>query len=170
MSRKINKIFLIVCAAFVAHTFISCKTTEKNYKAAYDAALSKREQAAKEQMRPASGLLSDDGPMLKVVNGDTLFVSNDRVFNLDGSRNTARYFLAIGVFKMDTNARAGAEALKNEGFPKAAAMKAPGGRFFTIADYSSSLDSIIDASKQFKHKFPDYPYIGLPGNPVIIGR
>lgn len=150
-------------------TLVGCKPTEKNYKAAYDAALLKREKAAAEQMRPSSGLLSDDGPMMKVVKGDTLFVLQERLYNLDGSRINHNWLLAIGILKMDTNAKAGAERLRESGnWPDALAVKGMGGKYYTVAAVSESLDSIIGEQKRFMNQHPDYPFIGLPGAPVLV--
>ena len=72
------KHMICISAAMVALMFVGCKPTENNYKAAYDAAVSKRQEVAKEQMRPASGLMSDDGPQLRVVDGDSVYVLRER--------------------------------------------------------------------------------------------
>lgn len=129
MKRHITS---IVSAALVALTLIGCKPTEKNYKAAYDAANAKREQAAAEQMRPATGLLSDDGPQMKVVEGDTIYVDRQRLRDLDGKTMTGKWAVAVGVFKMDTNAKASVEAMKQKGFSDAAVAKVGGQRFYVM--------------------------------------
>lgn len=167
MKRHITS---IVSAALVALTLIGCKPTEKNYKAAYDAANAKREQAAAEQMRPATGLLSDDGPQMKVVEGDTIYVDRQRLRDLDGKTMTGKWAVAVGVFKMDTNAKASVEAMKQKGFSDAAVAKVGGQRFYVISDNVETLDSAIICSKVFRQAFPDYPYVGLPGAPVLIAH
>lgn len=149
-------------------TLTACKPTEKNYKAAYDAAKLKREAAAREQMRPATGLLSDDGPLMRVVNGDTIYVLQERLRNLDGTRMPAEWLLAVGVFKMDTNAKAGATRLRENGFPQATVAKGAGQKFYTVVSMAESLDSVISESKRFRTLFPEYPFIGLPGAPVMV--
>lgn len=48
------KYSIVISAAMAALMLVSCKPTEKNYKAAYDAALKKRAEVAEQQMRPAA--------------------------------------------------------------------------------------------------------------------
>lgn len=158
----------MISAAFVALMFIGCKPTENNYRKAYDAALAKRRQAAEEQMRPATGLLSDDGPMQRVIEGDTVYVINESLRLADGKRPSGRWALAVGLYKMDTNAKASASDLSSQGYPDAFAAKATGGKFYTVVLVAPNMDSVRMESKKFKTRFPDYPYVGLPGSPVLI--
>lgn len=159
---------IIISAVVAALIFVSCKPTEKNYKAAYDAAKAKREAAAAEQMRPATGLLSDDGPQLRIVDGDSIFVLRERLRLPDGSRLPGKWAVAIGLYKMDTNAKASADVIREKGFNMAGIAKASQGRFFTIVSTRESLDSVRNDAKQFRKAFPEYPFIGLPGAPVMI--
>lgn len=147
---------------------VSCKPTEKNYRTAYDAALRKRAEVAEQQMRPATGLLSDDGPQLRVVDGDSVFVLRERLRHLDGSRPGGHWAVAVGVFKIDTNAKASASDLAAAGWKSAMPAKVPGGDFYALADTVASLDEARDRAARFKLDFPDYPYVGLPGAPVLI--
>lgn len=165
MKSKLN---IFVSAAIVALTFIACKPTEKNYRDAYDAALAKRQEVAAQQMRPATGLLSDEGPQRRIIGNDTVFVSVETLRTLDGKNLPGHFALAVGVFKMDTNAKAAAADLAEAGYSEAKAAKGREGRIYTLALAGNSLDSIKAASLKFKKDFPDYPYVGLPGAPVII--
>ena len=150
--------------------FIGCKPTEKNYKAAYDAALSRRQEVAQEQMRPASGMLSDDGPQMRVVDGDTVYVLRERLRMPAGTRVPGKWCVGVGVFRMDTNAKAAVAALGESGCPEAFVAKAAGGKFYSVAAYASSLDSARLAAKDFVARFPDYPFVGLPGAPVLVAQ
>lgn len=157
-----------VSAALVALTLIGCKPTENNYKSAYDAAKAKREQAAAEQMRPATGLLSDDGPQLRILDGDSIFVDRQRLRTPDGKPMPGKWAVAVGMFKMDTNAKATVDAIKQNGFPDAVVAKASGQRFYALSNTVSTLDSAVVEAKVFMRAYPDYPYVGLPASPVII--
>jgi len=159
-----------ISAAMAALMFIACKPTENNYQAAYDAAVAKRQEVAKEQMRPTTGLMSDDGPQLRIVNGDSIYVLREMVRMLDGERVSARWLVAVGVYKMDTNAKASVMALHSEGFPDAFVAKASGGRHYAVAAVTTSLDSARVVSKKFRSTFPEYPYVGLPGAPVLVNN
>lgn len=163
-----NTIFNIISAAMTALILIGCKPTETNYQAAYDAALQKREQRAKEEMRPATGLLSDDGPQMRVYDGDTIYVIQERLRELDGSRMPGHWAVGVGMFKMDTNAKATVSDLKQKGFADARVAKMTGGRFYAVSDTATNLESVIVKAKIFKSAFPGYPYVGLPDSPVLI--
>lgn len=147
-----------------------CKPTENNYRAAYDAAKNKREKANEEQFVPTTGLLNDEGISMKVVEGDTLYVTRDRLSrNIDNPDLLKTYNVAVGVYKMNTNAKAQAQALADKGYP-AFAVQTTGDRWYAIA---ASFDTLEEARKfiaDFRKKNPGYPYIGLPGAPVITGK
>lgn len=160
---------LCVSAALAALMFVGCKPTEKNYREAYDAALARRREAAAEQMRPATGLLSDDGPQLRMIDGDSVFLLRERLYELDGTPVKGRWSVAVGLFRMDTNAKASAETLRQKGFPKARAVKSKGGKYYTVSAETTSLDSARIAAKVFETAMPEYPYVGLPGSPVMVG-
>lgn len=159
---------VLISAALVALILVACKPTEANYKKAYDAALAKRQQVAEEQMRPASGLLSDDGPMRRVLDGDTVYVLAERLRTLDGNKLPGSWALAVGAYKMDTNAKASAEDLKADGYVNAQPAIGPGKKYYTILHTASSLDSVKAEAVKFVENYPHYPFVGLPGAPVLI--
>lgn len=70
MKARIN-ICLVLLAALAAPLFTGCKPTEKNYKAAYDIALKKRQQESGDASDRSEGhrLISDDGPRTIEVAG-----------------------------------------------------------------------------------------------------
>ncbi|MDE6028204.1 MAG: SPOR domain-containing protein, partial [Muribaculaceae bacterium] len=141
-----------------------------NYRQAYDAAKAKREAANAEAMIPASGLLSDDGTSLKMVNGDSLFVSKDRLRREPAMTEVLKtYNVAVGVYKMNTNAKAQAAALVEKGY-NAHAVETTGDRWYTIAGCFDTIEEAQAFIADFKKKHPGYPYIGLPGSPVVIGK
>lgn len=159
---------IIVSAATAALMLVGCKPTEKNYRTAYEAALQKREQAAREQMRPATGLLSDDGPQLRMLGNDSVYVQKERMFTLDGKRLRGGWAVAVGLFKIDTNAKASARDLQTAGISRAFPAKVSGGRYYAVADTVATLDEAGRVAEDFRDKFPDYPYVGLPAAPVLI--
>lgn len=160
----------IMSAALVALMFIGCKPTERNYQQAYDAALRQREKAVQEQMLPATGLLSDDGPQLRIVDGDSIFVLRERIFREGERHPLSGWAVAVGKYKMATNARANAETLREEGVTEAIPVRAAAERWYAVAAVCSTLDSARMAVREFRASHPGYPYVGLPGSPVIIGR
>lgn len=148
--------------------FVGCKPTEANYRKAYEAAKSKREAAEREQMLPATGLQSDDGPQLRVIAGDSIYVSRGVFRGPKGEIPPAPWLLAVGTYKMHTNAEASVEALRAEGWKRALPMRDADDKWYAIAAGAPTLDSIRAVAADFRKKHPGYPYIGLPGSPVLI--
>ena len=152
----------------VALMFASCKPTENNYKSAYDAALEKREAANREQMIPATGLLSDDGPQLRVLDGDSIFVLKEALRRGEPAEKLTGWSVAVALYKMETNATANAEDLRESGWKNAFAAYAKGEKWYVVVDNVSTLDSARMVSKLFIKKHKGYPYVGLPKKPVLI--
>lgn len=165
---------IMMSAAMVALMLVSCKPTENNYKAAYDAALAKREAAAKEQMLPATGLMSDDGPQLRIIDGDSVFVLMERVFPEGERRAVKGWSVAVGKYKMSTNAKAGADAIRAKlhragvADSLARAVRATSDRWYTLVGTYSTLDSARIRAASFRKDNPRYPYVGLPHSPILI--
>ena len=167
-SRGLLRIMpVVVCLA--ALMLPACKPTEKNYRAAYEAAKSKREAAEAEQMIPATGLLSDDGPELRVVEGDTLYVSRDRLRFGAGETLEGAFTVGVGIYRMDTNAKAQAEKLKEKGYD-ARALRTTGDRWYCTVGAFATVDEARAFIKEFRGSNRGYPYIGLPGAPVILRK
>lgn len=148
----------------------ACKPTEKNYRAAYDAAVAKRQAAEAEAMLPASGLISADGPQMRVVEGDTLFVESLRLRSDSAAWHQPAMAIAVSLYKMPTNARSAAAMLRDKGFRDAVAARATGDRWYVLAGGTESLKEAREFVKNFKKDMKEFPYIGLPGAPVIIRR
>lgn len=156
----------------VAVAMTGCKPSEKNYRSAYDAAKAKREAAVAESMVPATGLMSDDGTMLKIVDGDSLYVSRDRL-RIDPKKPADErpkpFSVGVAMYRMHTNAEAAASDLKAKGYA-AEAMQTTGDRWYVVAGGFPNLTEAKVFVTDFKKKNPKYPYVGLPGSPVILGR
>lgn len=165
MKSKLIKAAAIV-AALVALT--GCKPTEGNYRKAYQAAREKRAVVEAENMLPATGLQSTDGPQMRIIDGDTLFVDRVVLRYEDSTEPRQPWLLTVGIYKMNTNAKANAETLRESGWGDATFLKAKGGKWYTIAATASTLDSLKVLCTRFEEEHKDYPYVGLPGRPVLV--
>ena len=161
-----KKSFLIILS-FVF--LMSCKPTEKGYKAAYDAALGKREAALADidVNLPEGALQQVDGPQLKEIDGVKVYLLNQRIRPEEkGMKLAGPYNVAIGTYKMDTNCKAQVAALKEEGFD-AFAAKDIDGMYYTIAGSFPELSEAVKFYQKYQSG-KDRVYIGLPKAPVII--
>lgn len=163
------KILSFLIAITFAISIVSCKPTEKNYKAAYDAALGKRE-AAKADMDvnlPEGALQQIDGPQLKEVDGKQVYILNMRIRPLDqGIKLPGKYNVAIGSYKMNTNCLAQVDVLKKEGY-EAFAVRDSEPMYYSIAGSFETLQEAVQFYEDYK-KGKNRVYVGLPNNPVII--
>lgn len=161
-------LFRLLIAAVALSCVTACKPTEQGYKSAYDAALRKRQAADAENMIPATGLQTDDGPQLRIIAGDSVYVDRQRVRTPEGTVAPYTWYVAVGVYKMSTNALANADALRRKGYARAAALRATDNRWYAVADGAGSLDSVRIKAAGFHHDNPGYPYVGLPASPVLL--
>ena len=159
---KVKKI-LLVCGV-AAMVLAGCKPTEKNYRAAYDAAVGKRQ--AEQAALAADGLISEDAPRPMYMDGDTIYFSND-IVKADHEMKAVN--VAVAMFKMSTNARSGAKALQEAGFD-AFPAQAVGDKWYVIAGTFEDLPAARTFIKDFAAKNPGYPYIGLNDHPAIIRK
>ena len=147
----------------------SCKPTEKGYKSAYDAALGKR-QAAMADIDveiPQGKIQQVDGPQLREVDGKNVYVINKRISPAQaGEKLPGSYNVAVGSYKMITNASAQSQALADEGFEAFPAKDAEG-TYYTIAASLHSLSEAVAFCESYKSN-KNRVYVGLPDSPVII--
>ena len=146
----------------------SCKPTEKGYQSAYDAAQHKRDSfnASLGVNIPEGALQQVDGPQLKEIDGKSVYVLNRRLKALDNDSILCEYNVAVGEFKMSTNAIALAENLRKEGY-KAFAAADMDEKYFTIASTFSNMADALSFLDKYKSA-KDRVYVGLPEAPVII--
>lgn len=166
--KNLNAILILLVLIAVS----SCKPTEKNYKAAYDAALGKRESAMADidVNLPAGSLQQVDGPHLKEVDGVKVYLLNRRlkpeVPGIPEMKLPGRYNVAVGTYKMNTNCIAQAEALKEEGY-QAFAAKDTEGEYYTVAGSFLTLEEAVKFYQEYQSG-NNRVYVGLPSSPVII--
>lgn len=156
--------------------FAACKPTEKGYRAAYDAAKSKREQADPDQDILTGGhkLLNEDATRWVIIDGDSLQMEHFFLQPEEGSRwpQTGPYRLAVAMFKMTTNVNSMLNDIKGKGTLTPTAAFDSKGRHFIIAGSATYVDSLSNVLSTFKKENPGFSYIGMTGNRpmVIVGR
>lgn len=159
----------ILCFLFLLILLPSCKPTEKGYKAAYDAALGKREAVKSDiDIDLPDGAIQDfDGAQLREVDGVKVYVLNQRLKPVEENlKLPGSYNVAVGTYKMITNCRSQSNALNEEGY-NAFPVQEPDGMFYTIAGSFDNLSEAVKFYQDYKSG-KDRVYVGLPNSPIII--
>lgn len=166
-----KKILIVIMFAMALLGFTGCKPTEKNYKAAYDAARQKR-QAVQEQdaelVIPGGVLQQADAPVARVIGGDTVRYIVERLKVIDGTEQTIhRYNVAVSKYKMKTNCSAQVSDLVSRGYEAFGARNVDG-EFYVIAGSYDNLGEAVAFDRTFRERERNHVYSGLPSVPVII--
>ncbi|MBD5358466.1 MAG: hypothetical protein HDR88_16015 [Bacteroides sp.] len=165
----IKKILFVAIVLSGSILLPSCKPTEKNYKAAYDAALAKRqaEEHDADLNLPAAGFTRIGDPEKKEINGkqyDYLFL---RLSPLNADAEIKPYNVAVAVYKMPTNCEAQVKDLQAAGY-KAFGAKATDDRYYVVVASLSSLEEAADEVDKYMSKNKEAVYVGLKGTPTIL--
>ncbi|MDE5685779.1 MAG: hypothetical protein K2I26_04390 [Paramuribaculum sp.] len=152
--------------------FAACKTTEANYKAAYDAA---REKQLTGDSLIDFGLTDQQRPKNMVFGADTLPVRTEYIGYTKGGGADSdksvvkRFCVVVGRFKQVFNAKSMRERLMSSGYGNALVLHNNMKEYYVIANTSDNphtaslmLDSVrADGSLVLK---APYPYILQPGH------
>lgn len=169
------RICKIICAAVLLSLTVSCKPTEKNYQAAYDAARNKRtaEAAADADMvLPAGGVIQKlDAPLTKDVNGEKLRLRRFFIKYIGSGESPAinRYNVAVARYKMPTNVKAQTEDLVAAGY-EAFPVEGTDGFYYVIAASLPNLEETADFVKKYKKSHKPSQFVGLEEDLLIIER
>ena len=139
--------FIMALATFAALTFNSCKTTEANYKAAYD--ITKNRVKAKDGIDSVtfSKIEAEKTEATAVVAGDSVRLITHHVNIVDDSPSALkRYGVVVGEYKQVFNARSFRNRLKSEKEPAYVVMDAAR-KYYVIAH---GFDTSIEASDYLK--------------------
>ncbi len=141
------KFLLPVIAFVIALTVVSCKTTEANYRQAYE--------VAAEQRREATGLDSTIyGRVRKsavntwlVVNGDSLPVRREYIGYTEGGgssrENVKRYNVVVGQFRQVFNAKQMRERLISGGYDSAMMVHTREPLYYVVTATASTPEEIL---------------------------
>lgn len=158
--------------AICSFLFVSCKPTEKNYQAAYDAAKAKREYVDPDQALLTGGhaLLDDDSSNWLRIGADSLELQRIRLKPLQGEwPHPGPYRLAVAMFKMDTNAKSLAADLSSQKDITPLIAKDGQDRIFLTIGSASTPDSLAAPLAAFRRQNPSFAWIGLtPPRPIVI--
>ena len=150
MSRRDIPIYIGVSLLLLTAT-MACKPTEKNYRAAYEAA-QRKETDALEGMGVTVPLQSDEHLGRRTIGGHEVWVSHEllRGVAVEGSGYTDaglknKYGVAVALYRMRTNAMAQAERTNAGGDPTVVATDGRE-RWYVVKDVSEAIRTAADAA------------------------
>ncbi|MCH5319849.1 MAG: hypothetical protein J1E38_09110 [Paramuribaculum sp.] len=123
-----------------------CKTTEANYRAAYEVAKNKKEKAS-EAMPEGVVLQKYDLPKLMIIEGDSLMVLRSYVGKVKEENMTSgglkKFNIVVGEFKQVFNAKQMMSRLKEKGYSGAGVLETNRKDYYVVADQ-------LDTAKETK--------------------
>lgn len=145
----------LIAACVAALAFTGCKTTEANYKAAYEAAKQKNEETRGIEGTVYEKIRNEAIESRLIVKNDSIPMSTVQV---KIARQTAspdsvkRYSLVVNQFKQVFNATSQMNRLRSEGYPEAFLLETAEPLYYVVA---SSFDSPEEASAAYKKIIAD---------------
>ena len=142
-----NKL-LIVTTLVAATLLTSCRTTEENYRAAYEATRASQAAAATddgldENTRRMLNLDKKQHQSVQIVGTDTLTVSNVFAILEEGPvEKLPQYSVVANAFSQLFNAQALLKRLREAGFEKAYIFKTPAPDYYVAAGGSDNIADI----------------------------
>lgn len=151
----------------LAAVITACKPTEKNYQAAYDAAGGRK---AESNIAMGGEIMESlDGPHIEIVDNDTILVGAGTVKAVGENvrESPDKIGIAVASYKMLTNASSHAADLV-KAYPDAFVAFDGTERYYVVIGRVPNVKNAPEIIKEFKSRFPEYSYIGLPGAPVTV--
>lgn len=163
-----NKKLLI---GLTALALCACKPTEKNYQSAYDKAFEAAQRKVETETESIDGRVMEslNGPRIQIIDGDTLYISTDRMrpFETTVDKDKGKVGVAVAHYKMPTNARKHMQALAEE-YPDAIVVNDGQENYYVVIAIVPQVSEAIPIIRNFKSYHPDFRYIGLPQGPLTI--
>lgn len=169
MTKK--QIFIGGTAILLLFASTGCKPTERNYQMAYEKAAEAARLKNEEEKIGALGnqLESMDGPRIEIVGADTLFIGSNTVkpFESPLQDDEKKIGIAIARYTQPTNAR---RHLQDILHTSSDGLVATDGQdnYYVMIRRVRALPEAAEAIRIFTKANPDYPYIGLNGNPLVL--
>ncbi len=154
----------LICLGILAMLATGCRTTEKNYREAYEKALEKRNEGLTEEER--SAIDREIATPKSVYRGDSIPLKTMWVNTVAATTSTAamEYSVVAGSFRQQFNATSAMERLRQGGYPDAFLLIDPEKNFIVAATTTASLDSAVVELRKLESASPiqlraPYPFI-----------
>ncbi len=166
---KLSKVILsCLIAGGTMMMLPGCKPTEANYRKAYDTAKQKKQKEVTDPDIDLHNLTREDLPTRVKVDNDSAYVRQEALrLHAQGPAGPLHpYCVAVGKYRMPTNAEADAEALRTQGY-NAFLILNTRSEYYVVSGAFADLPSAVAFMRKYITANPDRPYVGLPGEPVI---
>lgn len=133
-----------------------CKTTEANYRAAYQTVLAKQ-QADREQssadiaalgVEAVGAVARQQRPQIYIATGDTIPTWPVALRMPDFERTVPQFSVAVNQFEQKFNATAMTKRLQQNGFDKAFMAQAAGPVYYVITAATDSIEAVAPLLRQ----------------------
>lgn len=145
-------VVLAVVAAFGLSSLTGCKTTEANYRQAYQTAVAQREESAGIDSTIYARIRNSATTSSLIVDGDSLPVRTEYIGFTDGGgmdkERMKKYNVVVGQFKQVFNARQMRERLKAAGYGDAFIVHTREPLYYVAVSTSDSPEDIISEWKR----------------------
>lgn len=155
---------LLICIAALGVIAAGCRTTEKNYREAYEKALEKRDEGLTDDERLA--LERELSTPKSIYRGDSIPLKAMWVNTVAETSESAalEYNVVTGSFKQRFNAGSAMGRLRDGGYPGAFLLIDAEKNFIVAAATTASLDSAVAILRGLESESPiplraPYPYI-----------
>lgn len=153
--------YKIAFVALLAIAFLApaCKTTEANYRSAYDKAIAGRDSAtAIDQTIYGTHRRSIGSRMAITASGDTAEVRTQRVAVTENGGGTKEslhpYNVVVGQFKQQFNAKSMRQRLTDSGYPSAFVVQNGEPYYYVVLSSHDTEAEAIKAANSIPEKFP----------------
>ena len=155
--KKIKLLTALFTAALIV--LPACKTTEANYRSAYDKALAGRENSTAIDSTIYGAHRRNIGSRIALsAAGDTVEVRNQRVKVTEGGGATSeqlnKYNVVVGQFKQSFNAKSMRRRLVDAGFTNAFVVQNGEPYYYVILSTHKTEAEAIDAAVSIPKNFP----------------
>lgn len=157
-------IYMLLSAALLTVALTGCKTTEENYRKAYEVAQAKKYDGLTEA--EVSALKREEAMPKTVFKGDSIPLKGMYVKWVEGGKGDMafRYNVIVASFRQRFNAGSAFSRMREGGYPDAVLLADRDERYYVAAVTTESLDSAVSVLRALEENSPvalrePYPYI-----------
>ncbi|MEF9924072.1 MAG: SPOR domain-containing protein [Muribaculaceae bacterium] len=148
-----NKIMLGSIALIIAIGAISCKTTEKNYRQAYEKAVMKEKEGV--DSTTYNKIKEEEKGAMVAINGEDVRIKSEYLQIADGEQSDMKnYGVVVGQFKQVFNARSFRDRLKSKKYPSYVVINRDGIYYVVIKGF----DKNVEAAEYLKNIKKNVPF------------